>query len=1087
MSSRRLLVLFAVLVVAAASLPASAQVITKVERRNPVTASADTAVVLAPNPLAEKSPAMVDRVHLYVSVPPALLGTQYVEVANDDKNNANYELHLTIGQPGTLYLFIDNRLGTGTGGQTAVPNLTAGGMPWVIPMGFVDTGMDIGIDEAADGTLNNWYSVFSKQVAPGEVVLNGQNDPTGSRNMYGVAASAPKLKASKPIPADGEQGVTLPLLQWTPGGTAVLHNVYLGTSPQLGQADLVAPKTGNPAFYYALGLTPGTTYYWRVDEIEGDLTTIHTGDVWSFNAASSTAFNPVPADGARWVDPNTVLSWKAGKDGVSHAVYFGTDKAGVESGAASAFQTTIYLTSWTPPALKPDTTYFWRIDEVAGNGTKKTGQVWSFATIQTIAINDPNLLGWWKMDEGVGTTAVDWSGHGRHLRFATPAPTWATGLFGGALQFAGNGDSAVCANGSFLNGLTALTVTVWVKSDVTNTDRGFLIFETPASNDNMDMRYDAAGGTGGGTNVMKMGLTVSVSGTNTVLQLESANNSQSTDWQFLTMVWSSGQPLAFYINGVLDSPTANSAAVVGTLVNCSAVIIGKAGKDNTGSSSWDGLIDEVCLYNKALTPQEIQTAMRGDPLLAWNPSPANGATTDAVQVTPLTWNAGDKATKHDVYLGTDQAAVGAATVSDTTGLYRGRLSGASFTPDPELATGLKYFWRVDEVNSDGTISPGFVWSFLLVDYLIVDDFESYNDTDNVIFDTWLDNFGDDSGSLVGNDAPPYAEQRPAYVHSGRQSLSMVYNNAGPKHFFSETVRTFDTTRNWTDKGMTDLLLYVQGAAIKFAEPAPGAITMSGAGTDIFNTADQGRLAWKRLTGNGTIIAKVESLDNTNEWAKAGVMIRESLDAGSRFAGVYISPGHGAHFQARAMTDLAATSDSTVSTTAQNAALAPAWVKLERIGNDFNASYSTDGTTWTAMSWNPQTINMTGSIYVGVVVTSHNATAVCTAQFSNITITGGVSGQWQTTDIGVAQPGNSQDDLYVAVQDSAGKIAVVTNPNPAAVNATAWTEWKIPLSSLTGVNLTKVKKLYLGVGDRNNPSADGSGKLYIDDIRLVKTP
>jgi len=58
-------------------------------------------------------------------------------------------------------------------------------------------------------------------------------------------------------------------------------------------------------------------------------------------------------------------------------------------------------------------------------------------------------------------------------------------------------------------------------------------------------------------------------------------------------------------------------------------------------------------------------------------------------------------------------------------------------------------------------------------------------------------------------------------------------------------------------------------------------------------------------------------------------------------------------------------------------------------------------------------------------------------------------------------------------------------DPALVNSNVWTEWKIPLSSLTGVNLAKVKKLYIGVGDRKNPVADGAGRIYIDDIRVTK--
>jgi hypothetical protein len=62
---------------------------------------------------------------------------------------------------------------------------------------------------------------------------------------------------------------------------------------------------------------------------------------------------------------------------------------------------------------------------------------------------------------------------------------------------------------------------------------------------------------------------------------------------------------------------------------------------------------------------------------------------------------------------------------------------------------------------------------------------------------------------------------------------------------------------------------------------------------------------------------------------------------------------------------------------------------------------------------------------------------------------------------------------------------VVHPNPAAVNVLEWTEWKIPLSDFSGISLNKVKKLTIGVGDRNNAKATGGGRLYIDDIRVVK--
>jgi hypothetical protein len=88
------------------------------------------------------------------------------------------------------------------------------------------------------------------------------------------------------------------------------------------------------------------------------------------------------------------------------------------------------------------------------------------------------------------------------------------------------------------------------------------------------------------------------------------------------------------------------------------------------------------------------------------------------------------------------------------------------------------------------------------------------------------------------------------------------------------------------------------------------------------------------------------------------------------------------------------------------------------------------------------------------------------------------------DIGIG--GNAAQPLYVSVQDSAGKTATVTHPDgSSAIVTNTWTEWLISLSDLSaqGVNLAAVKKIVIGVGDRGNPTADGAGILYVDDVRL----
>jgi hypothetical protein len=183
------------------------------------------------------------------------------------------------------------------------------------------------------------------------------------------------------------------------------------------------------------------------------------------------------------------------------------------------------------------------------------------------------------------------------------------------------------------------------------------------------------------------------------------------------------------------------------------------------------------------------------------------------------------------------------------------------------------------------------------------------------------------------------------------------------------------------------------------------------------------------------------------------------------------------------TDAAAVSDTSVATAEQIALREPVWVKIERVGNAFNGYYSTDGESWTAMAWNPQTIDMANDVTIGLALTSHNATITTGAAFAGVAEEGGVSGNWQIAEVGVAQPttGNDIEPLYVALEDTSGNVAVVTHPNPAAAGISAWQEWLIPYSDLAGINLNRVAAMYIGVGDRDNPTAGGTGLIFIDDI------
>jgi hypothetical protein len=130
-----------------------------------------------------------------------------------------------------------------------------------------------------------------------------------------------------------------------------------------------------------------------------------------------------------------------------------------------------------------------------------------------------------------------------------------------------------------------------------------------------------------------------------------------------------------------------------------------------------------------------------------------------------------------------------------------------------------YYWRVDEVDSQGNTSKGPLWVFTTGAFLLVEDFESYTDDDaagQTIWQTWIDGFGiADNGAQVGYLMPPYCEQ--TIVHGGFQSMPLVYTNeAGVTN--SEASLTLTAPRDWTQAGVTELSLWFRGAAGNAAEP-----------------------------------------------------------------------------------------------------------------------------------------------------------------------------------------------------------------------------------------------------------------------------
>jgi outer membrane protein assembly factor BamB len=170
-------------------------------------------------------------------------------------------------------------------------------------------------------------------------------------------------------------------------------------------------------------------------------------------------------------------------------------------------------------------------------------------------------------------------------------------------------------------------------------------------------------------------------------------------------------------------------------------------------------------------------------------------------------------------------------------------------------------------------------------------------------------------------------------------------------------------------------------------------TVIAGGNDIYATSDTFRYIWQTLPGDGSFSARVTSQSNTNDYAKAGVMIRASSDPAAAYYGMFLTPGHGILIQYRTATSQFAGQATTLAGTA------PVFLRVGRSGNTFTAYTSPDGSTWTVVAGSSVTINMPTNALAGMAVTSHNSSELGTVTFDKVILLGGCPGAWTCADIG----------------------------------------------------------------------------------------
>jgi regulation of enolase protein 1 (concanavalin A-like superfamily) len=364
------------------------------------------------------------------------------------------------------------------------------------------------------------------------------------------------------------------------------------------------------------------------------------------------------------------------------------------------------------------------------------------------------------------------------------------------------------------------------------------------------------------------------------------------------------------------------------------------------------------------------------PAAPTSPSPSDSAT--GVGTTPtLTWSAAG-ASSYDVRFGTTNPPPQVATAQ----------TSASYSPGP-LNAGTTYFWSIVAQNGGGA-TAGPVWSFTTLASpdapASPSPADRATDVGTAPTLTWSGNNASSYDVEFGTINPPpqvSAGQASTSYAPGTLTAATTYfwrivahNNAGAT---TGPVWSF-TTSNGATGGLPtpwlnqDVGNTVQAGSASFAS---GTFTVQGAGADIWGTSDAFQFVYQSLAGDGEIVARVTSIQNTNSYAKAGVMIRESLAPNAAHVMLDVNPTNNVEFETRQ-----ATGGSTAWLSGSTQ-VRPTWLKLARAGSNISASVSADGTTWRTVG--TATLSIATNAVVGLVDTSHNTSVLNTSTFDSVSV------------------------------------------------------------------------------------------------------
>jgi len=691
-----------------------------------------------------------------------------------------------------------------------------------------------------------------------------------------------------------------------------------------------------------------------------------------------------------------------------------------------------------------------------------------------------DLVGHWRLDEGAGDIANDSSGNGNHGTLQGD-PQWTVGKIGPALDFNGSTDHITIPFSESLRVLNQgdFTIAAWFKPD-----------EIPSENKEVVQQGDdTSGGLGrtwlfvAGANEIRSYLGNGTTG--------SGVGVEAGTWYHTAVVVTEGgatDTVQLYVNGepVGEPNPMSMEDSEGTyFIGCHKNL----------TNFWDGIIDDVRLYNHALLPEEIQAAMQGSKgyPYALGPEPADGALLEDTWAN-ISWSPGDFAVSHDVYIGDNFDDVNDGAESTFQGNQTGTFIVVGFPgfafPDG-LVPGTTYYWRINEVNDTEPNSPwkGDVWSFSVPPKTAYapDPADAAELVETDVELSWTGGFGSKLHTVYFGDNFDDVNNAAGGLPQGTATYTPGPLELAKTYYWR--VDEFDVIE--THKG--DVWSFTTQGAVGNPNPSNGAVDVKqtqiitfspsvfaashqiyfGTDKDAVKNADTGSPEYKgtRDLGAESYDPGMLEWDTTYYWRIDEV---NNTNTDSPWTGILWSFTT-ANFL---IVDDFESYNDIDPPDPESKRIFEAWpdgydipTNGALVGNDL-PPYAEQSIVHSGI----QSMPLYYDNSVGYSEATHTLT------YPRDWTENGVS----TLSIWFrGNSDNAAETLYVALNGS----AVVSHDNPNAAQVDEWTQWNIDLQAFAdqGVNLANVNTIALGLGNKKNPVAGGSGTMYFDDIRLYPPP